>query len=334
MSTEQGSSRPEDKTEGLSKYIKRMRTVLKRNSTAKPASDSNMQETTGAESSSAETYVYVPFCFINAVYMGRRFRMIRDIAKDKTYSPKSAANPATTEATTATSPQKKQKSTTRNVQAADATVVSHWSTVQQEKARALFAKYGLSLEPGEWKSPSDMTVQRVSKPIRMRVRRTCHRCQTTFGPDRICVNCQHVRCKKCPRHPLPKSKPETTMPTATATATTTAGIAGISGIARARGPVDRRTKDAVHPNTPLVLPYRKSRQPEITLPSHSGGQDLVRRAVRQRVRRWCHRCEALFPTPEATECISCGHARCKKCPREPYVKTTLVPATLQNDLLT
>lgn len=192
-------------------------------------------------------------------------------------------------------------------------MVSHWSTVQQEKARALFAKYGLTLEPGEWKSPSDMTVQRVSKPIRMRVRRTCHRCQTTFGPDRICVNCQHVRCKKCPRHPLPKSKPDTTTMAITTTTAT-------AGAARARGPADRRTKDTVHPDTPLVLPYRKSRHTEITLPSHSGGQDLVRRSARQRVRRFCHRCEALFPTPETTQCAACGHARCKKCPREPYVK--------------
>lgn len=61
MSTEQGPSRPEDKTEGLSKYIKRMRTVLKRNSTGKPSSGSNMQEAMGAESSPSEAYVYGPF---------------------------------------------------------------------------------------------------------------------------------------------------------------------------------------------------------------------------------------------------------------------------------
>lgn len=63
MSTEQGSSRPEDKTEGLSKYIKRMRTVLRKNSTAKASSGPSMQDTTGAESGPVETYVYVP-CFL------------------------------------------------------------------------------------------------------------------------------------------------------------------------------------------------------------------------------------------------------------------------------
>lgn len=49
MSTEQGSSRPEEKSEGLSKYFKRMRAVLRRDSTAKTSS--GMQDTTGGESS-------------------------------------------------------------------------------------------------------------------------------------------------------------------------------------------------------------------------------------------------------------------------------------------
>lgn len=140
-----------------------------------------------------------------------------------------------------------------------------------------------------------MTVQRVSKPIRMRVRRTCHRCQTTFGPDKVCVNCQHARCKKCPRHPAPKSKPDQPE----------LGI-------RARIP-EKKTKDV-----PVVL--RKARE-ELTLPSRTGGQDLVRRPIRQRIRRTCHECEAFFPTPDATECINCRHIRCRKCPRDPYVLT-------------
>ena len=206
--------------------------------------------------------------------------------------------------------QQQQQKPTHSLQTTDATVVSHWSTVQQEKARALFAKYGLTLEPGEWKSPSDMTVQRVSKPIRMRVRRTCHRCQTSFGADRICINCQHVRCKKCPRHPPPKSKPEMTV----------TGGGGGSG-ARARAPAEKRTREPAHsqPRDMPVVPYRKYHEPEITLPSRTGGQGLVHRLVLQRVRRSCHQCEALFPTPEATRCTSCGHLRCKICPRDPYV---------------
>lgn len=180
-------------------------------------------------------------------------------------------------------------------------MISHWSAVQQAKAQALFAKYGLSLEPGEWKSPSDMTVQRVTKPIRMRVRRTCHRCQTTFGPDRVCVNCQHTRCKKCPRYPAPKSKPAEPE----------------QGAVRAL-PEEKKARDA----RPVELP-RTTQKAELTIPSRSGGQDLVRRPVRQRVKRTCHECESLFPTEDATECINCGHLRCKICPRDPYVQLLL-----------
>jgi hypothetical protein len=84
---------------------------------------------------------------------------------------------------------------------AEQSTVTDYSAIQQEKARLLFAKYGLTLDPGEWKSPTDLQFPRVTKTIRMRVRRTCHRCETTFGSDKLCVNCQHQRCKKCPRFP-------------------------------------------------------------------------------------------------------------------------------------
>ncbi|PLB42150.1 uncharacterized protein BDW47DRAFT_97954 [Aspergillus candidus] len=171
-------------------------------------------------------------------------------------------------------------------------MLSHWSVVQEEKARALFAKYGMTLDPGEWKSPNDVTVQRVTKPIRMRVRRTCHRCQTTFGPDKLCVNCQHVRCKKCPRHPAAKSHDHGQQ-------NTEAALKAI--LARKANPAMAATK---------------RKEPELTLPSRTGGQDLVRRPIVQRVRRTCHRCCVVFASG-TNECASCHHIRCKKCPRDP-----------------
>ncbi|KAL3439164.1 hypothetical protein BDV09DRAFT_191378 [Aspergillus tetrazonus] len=173
--------------------------------------------------------------------------------------------------------------------APEPTVVSHWSAIQEEKARALFAKYGLTLEPGEWKATSDVTVQRVVKPIRMRVRRTCHRCQTTFGPDKVCVNCQHVRCKNCPRYPAAKPKDK-----------------------------QERTETALQAIlAQKAQPVRpKPKENQLTLPSRTGGQDLIRKPPRQRVRRTCHRCNTLF-APHSTECSSCKHIRCKNCPRDP-----------------
>lgn len=134
----------------------------------------------------------------------------------------------------------------------------------------------------------------------MRVRRTCHRCQTTFGPDKICVNCQHTRCKKCPRYPPPTRKPSEPE----------------QGAVRAI--LDEKKARAARGAGPVELP-RRTRKEVLTMPSRTGGQDLVRRPVRQRVRRTCHECETLFPTEDTIECINCGHIRCKICPRDPYV---------------
>jgi hypothetical protein len=180
--------------------------------------------------------------------------------------------------------------------------VVQWSTIQQERARALFAKYGLTLEPEEWMSPRNLEVKRVEKPIRMRVRRTCHRCQTTFGSDKVCASCQHVRCKKCPRHPPPRTKEEKEA----------------RALAKAQGKAPENPA-AAGPSgpAPAAVPAKKPKQP-LTLPSRTGGQDLVYKQIRQRVRRTCHRCQTVF-SGDSKECENCAHIRCKKCPRDPYV---------------
>ncbi|KAI4683383.1 uncharacterized protein J4E88_004559 [Alternaria novae-zelandiae] len=84
------------------------------------------------------------------------------------------------------------------------------NAMQQERARALFAKYGLTLESHEWiAAPAPKpTVQRVEKSIRMRVHRSCHRCGTLYGSDKVCLQCEHKRCKKCPRFPKKKTPEE------------------------------------------------------------------------------------------------------------------------------
>ncbi|KAF9894682.1 hypothetical protein FE257_006572 [Aspergillus nanangensis] len=245
MSTQPDPSQPGDDN-GLSKYIKRMRTVLKRSSSSRGGgSVSSSQDVPSATAESKKTATPKP----------------TTTAPAQKPAPKPAPQPV---------------------------IMTHWSAVQEEKARALFAKYGMTLEPGEWKSTNDMTVKRVTKPIRMRVRRTCHRCQTTFGPDKVCVNCQHVRCKKCPRYPPAKSqdRAETALHTLLA----------------------KKDKEPVAP--------RKAKDEPLTMPSRTGGQDVVRKPVRQRIRRTCHRCSTTFAAG-ATECASCQHIRCKICPRDP-----------------
>ncbi|KAF2451184.1 hypothetical protein P171DRAFT_418 [Karstenula rhodostoma CBS 690.94] len=160
------------------------------------------------------------------------------------------------------------------------------SALQQERARALFAKYGLTLESHEWISAPAMpvSVQRIEKPIRMRVHRTCHRCGTTYGAEKVCAKCEHKRCKQCPRYPKKKTPLEKTQSQAK------------SDVAAVK-----------------ALPKKKR---VLTVPSRSGGE-LAYHPAKQRVRRNCHKCHALFIPPTATICEGCRHIRCTKCPREP-----------------
>jgi len=54
----------------------------------------------------------------------------------------------------------------------------------------------------------------------------------------------------------------------------------------------------------------------LTIPSKTGGQDLIRRPIRMRVRRTCHRCATVFTHGNKT-CVKCKHTRCRDCPRDP-----------------
>ena len=158
---------------------------------------------------------------------------------------------------------------------------------QEDKIRSLFAKYNLTLEPGDWTPVSYGDGQRVEKKIRMRVHRQCHRCEKTFGPEKMCRNCQHTRCKKCPRFPLV-------------------------------GPMTQEMKDkamasaadgekTVMPRAAIVL----------TIPRKApGAKDLVRKIPAQRVRRTCHKCQTTF-AGRGKECAFCEHQRCAVCPRDP-----------------
>lgn len=166
--------------------------------------------------------------------------------------------------------------------------------MQQERARALFAKYGLTLEQHEWiAAPAPVvTVQRVEKSIRMRVHRNCHRCGTIYGAEKVCLQCEHKRCKKCPRYPKKKT-PEEKL---------------------------KEKENADKPKKKKVL----------TITTRSGNE-LAYHPPKQRIRRTCHKCETLFSTATATTCTQCQHVRCTKCPREP-AKLTKWPAGYPGDV--
>jgi hypothetical protein len=161
----------------------------------------------------------------------------------------------------------------------NSTPVIDRNAMQLERARTLFARYGLTFESDDLfrTGASAPLVPRVEKAIRMRVHRSCHKCGALYGHDKVCVQCEHKRCKQCPRYPKKK----------------TAG--------------EKKEKEAAE------QPKKKK---VLTLTTRNGNE-LAYQPATQRVRRTCHKCEALFVPPTATTCQSCNHLRCTKCPREP-----------------
>jgi hypothetical protein len=113
----------------------------------------------------------------------------------------------------------------------------------------------------------------------MRVHRSCHLCGCTFGADKVCAKCDHKRCKQCPRYPKKRTPAE-------------------------KGK-QKESEEA---------PKKKKKLLTVTT---RAGEERVYSPVRQRVRRTCHKCNAFFVPPTATNCSQCDHVRCTRCPREP-----------------
>ncbi|KAF7527379.1 hypothetical protein PCG10_002782 [Penicillium crustosum] len=253
----------EDKPEGFAKYLKRMKTVLR------PRSMSKRQSITPGVAAPTET----------------------------TYSAPEATSPPVTSTPEPAPAPVPNPAPVQELSQPGPVMITNYSTTQHEKARALLAKYGLTVDTSDWKTPPDFQVTRVTKPIRMRVRRTCHRCETTFGAEKVCINCQHTRCTKCPRHPAARDK---------------------DGEPSARKPKLPETyvhQPRLFPRT-SHLKLSTTKEISLKMPSPTGGRDFVRRPARQRVHRYCHFCASLF-TPGSKECPSCSHVRCKICPRDP-----------------
>ncbi|QUC20691.1 uncharacterized protein UV8b_04932 [Ustilaginoidea virens] len=169
----------------------------------------------------------------------------------------------------------------------------------QQRAKRLGEKYGLVIEPSDsLRLTPNETAHRVDKPIRMRIRRTCHQCNTTFSARRECSKCRHVRCDKCPQFPPRKAEPDR-----------------LAGLEEPEPAVKASRED---PSVAADVCWRHQRV-QRKRASKTGGQDLVHRRPRQRVRRMCHECETLFGSG-SKNCAFCGHVRCTDCPRDPPKK--------------
>ena len=164
------------------------------------------------------------------------------------------------------------------------------SEIEAERNKKMAERFAITIEPLSNKPDSEAF--RVEKPVRMRIHRSCHKCNTTFGGSKICVKCEHPRCSKCPRFPL--KKPE--------------------GKGKSKAAAAAPKGDTIEADTWFGL---KEEVLVLTKPNPKpNGQPLVRKVPRQRVRRTCCKCQTLFATG-VKNCSDCQHSRCIDCPRDP-----------------
>ncbi|KAJ0323157.1 hypothetical protein COL5a_008377 [Colletotrichum fioriniae] len=270
-----GPSVPKEK-KGLGKILSRAKTVFKRGDSSKRMSTLS---TTGQQSS-AQAATPGPSTTAPA-----------------TEQPAAAA--ATTTKETAKDTTKKEAPKSKYEDLEGVTRVPR-SELFEERARKLGERFGLEIKQSEWIS-TEGTALRVEKPIRMRVHRTCHKCNATFAAAKECPGCQHVRCTKCVRHPPKRTEAER--------------IAS----REKRAAILKAQKE----NAPIVPDYsydaKNAKDIVLKRPSKTGGQDLIYKKPRQRVRRTCHECQTLFTAGSKT-CSKCSHNRCTDCPRDPPKK--------------
>ncbi|KAI1202317.1 hypothetical protein F5X97DRAFT_319472 [Nemania serpens] len=169
--------------------------------------------------------------------------------------------------------------------------------IHEERAKKLGARFGLEIKPSEWHS-SEGEVLRVDKPVRMRIHRECHRCNSRFGAGNVCPSCRHTRCLQCTRYPDKQTEAERQ-----------------ANRERMEALIQKH-KDMA----PIIPSYDYAPQIVLTRPRKASTQDLVYKGrPRMRVRRYCHICETLISshTKQTRTCEGCGHKRCADCPRQP-----------------
>jgi hypothetical protein len=163
------------------------------------------------------------------------------------------------------------------------------SKVQADRLRKMTQQYNISI-PDEllaYSTPPKERV-RVHRPARMRVHRSCHRCNTLFGEARVCTGCSHRVCTLCESTPRQNFSQHVWDP-ATATLATDMEVDDFQGI---------------------------QQQVLLTRANRASSQPLVRKELRQRVRRTCHACSRMFAAGNKT-CAACHHVCCVECPRFP-----------------
>ncbi|KAL8640517.1 MAG: hypothetical protein Q9228_002574 [Teloschistes exilis] len=277
-----GSGGPDEERKGLSKFVRRASKVFRRRSSTpasasgssdptQPASGTGPIKSTGPQVS---RYVYVSILQRKLIDKYDSSPPIAETAIEEQPSIP-PPGPITTQQPI------EQKTTPGNARVAKTAAAS--ITIHEKRARTLFVKYGLTLEPGEWTSPIKPDAERVEKKIRMRVHRQCHKCQTTFGSDRVCSKCDHNRCKKCPRYPGKRTKES-----------------------KGKGIATTEEGPAAMADTELSLK-------NLTISSRTTGKQLYYKPTTQRVRRTCHKWNDMISAS-----MSDGRAICAPGPSKIY----------------
>lgn len=246
----------EKKKGGFGKYLTRMKTVLKKSDGSKRLSLSGKSSGTAAPAIAGPSTT-------------------QKVVEEPTPAPAPAPAPAEVKEPTEGEPKRIMR-----------------SQIHADRARKLGERFAVTIEPFDIKD--DKEALRVEKAIRMRIHRSCHKCNTTFGGNKVCPNCQHARCKASPRYPPKKTGP------------------------KEKG----KEKEVVRPNDYIEPDDYWNLKDDfvLTMPSKKpGGQPLVRKKPTQRIRRNCHECQTLFK-PNNKTCSNCNHIRCTECPRDPAKK--------------
>lgn len=193
--------------------------------------------------------------------------------------------------------------------------------VSEDKAKALFERYGLKYQPrtpaSTGSSAHASKIRRVEKPVRIRIHWTCHECDRQFGHDRACVHCGHRRCRECSRSPPKKVKAileEAKQAQIVEEQKVVnkeqilAAVAPESGTAGARD-TELEPDDKEEQKAPPQ--YVIEQRPRSAI-------KLVLRSKTATVRRTCHECLTPFASNNAAECAGCGHQRCNACPMRSF----------------
>jgi hypothetical protein len=182
----------------------------------------------------------------------------------------------------------------------------------------------------------------------MRVRYWCHHCNTLYGSETVCAQCDHVRCNKCRRYPPKKPIPrvrrpgmdrrgigasfEHTSPAHPPPEADRHNQAGLSDyLALAPPIVEMEHESSIFPpdNAAVASPVPESphafpatitpdtSMPLLYLPTWTGGPEVWRPPKLQVIGRICHECDTFVPTTVA-KCIICDHTICIRCPRQPH----------------